>query len=90
LKYLLQWDDDALREFTQEWEQVDQEYQRRVMDFLDEMDFLLTTKPLEIGESRSNQTDRVLLHQCLAIVYHVELRLQTVTILEAHLFKRRK
>jgi hypothetical protein len=90
LKYLLQWDDDALREFTQEWEQVDREYQRQVMDFLDEMDFLLTTKPLEIGESRSSQTDRVLLYQRVVIAYHVDLRLHTVTILEAHLFKRRK
>ena len=90
MKYLLQWDDDALRQFTLEWEQVDREYQRQVMDILDEMDFLLTTKPLDIGESRGTQADRILFQDPVVVAYNVDLRLQTVTILEAHLFRKRK
>ena len=56
---------------------------------LDDMDFLLKKSPMDVGESRSQDSDRIFINVPLMAVSHVDLGLQIVTILEAHICKKR-
>jgi hypothetical protein len=78
-----------LREFAREWEILDASDQRRIMDALDDMDLLLKKAPMDVGESRSQQNKRIFINIPLSVAYHVDLRLQVVTILEAHICRKR-
>lgn len=56
------------------------------MDALDDTDRLLKSKPTDVGESRSNDDIRVLIHPPIVLFYRVNDRMRLVTIFGAGLF----
>jgi hypothetical protein len=89
MTFQLRWKRSALREFAQEWELLDRSDQRRIMDALDDMDLLLKQSPMDVGESRSRENERIFINIPLSVAYHVDFRQHVVTILEAHICKKR-
>jgi len=85
VSFHIEWQPATLRQFADEWDQLDQARQREVMDGLDDTDQLLQTKPMLVGESRDVESKRILIHTPLSIVYRVDLRLQRVTIVGARI-----
>jgi hypothetical protein len=85
VKFRIEWRPSILERFADDWDQLDRNKQRRVMDALDEIDQLLFANPLEIGESRASSTVRILVHAPVLIVFQVDLRLQLVTIIGARI-----
>lgn len=81
--YQIQWEPDVLKRFTEAFDQLNKTDQRRVMDSLDDTDRLLATKPMEMGESRNTPTNRTLIHLPVLLTISVDLRLQTVRIVDA-------
>lgn len=90
MNYRIEWRPPILKRFADDWDQLDRSGQRRVMDALDEIDQLLSAKPMEIGESRASSRVRILVHPPVLVVFQVDLRLQLVTIIGARIVPNHK
>jgi len=59
--FRIEWKEQVLRTFTERFDQLNESDQTRVMDSLDATDQLLAANPLEVGESRTTQLERIII-----------------------------
>jgi hypothetical protein len=90
VNFRIEWSPPILKQFADDWDQLDRNKQRHVLDTLDEIDQLLIARPMEIGESRVSSTIRILVHPPVLIVFRVNLRLKLVTIIGARIVSNHK
>ena len=90
MSYRIEWHPDTLRSFATDWETLRSDRQRAVMDALDGIDHQLKSHPMQAGESRISESDRVLVLPPVVVAYKVDVCQQLVRILYARAFWKGK
>lgn len=86
MNYRIVWVQAQLKRIANVWDTLDPKERHTVSQALDKIDYQLQDQPLNVGESRSIATDRILVEPPFAIWYRVHERLRVVQIYFVHIY----